>query len=108
MRKRDKKIRAKKMHKKQKATVTIRNHKDTIFRMIFKSKRELLILYNAVNGTHYTNPNDLQITTFENAIYMNRTKVCFVHFQVFVFYIAQLLFCARSCASIARSAFSIA
>ena len=71
MRKSYKKIRAKKMHKKQKVTVTIRNHKDTIFRMIFKSKKELLILYNAVNGTHYTNPDDLQITTLENAIYMN-------------------------------------
>lgn len=49
MRKSDKKNRAKKLHKKQKATVTIRNHKDTIFRMIFKNKRELLILYNAAD-----------------------------------------------------------
>ena len=49
----------------------VRNYKDTIFRMIFRGKRELLTLYNAVNGTHYDNPEDLEITTLENAIYMN-------------------------------------
>ena len=49
----------------------VRNYKDTIFRMIFRDKRELLTLYNAVNGTHYDNPEDLEITTLENAIYMN-------------------------------------
>ena len=49
----------------------VRNYKDTIFRMIFRDKRELLTLYNAVNGTHYDNPEELEITTLENAIYMN-------------------------------------
>ena len=39
--------------------------------MIFRDKKELLTLYNAVNGTHYDNPDDLEITTLENAIYMN-------------------------------------
>ena len=71
MRKHTLKNSAKKTHKKKKMSSTIRNYKDTIFRMIFKNKRELLILYNAVNGTHYTNPDDLEITTLENAIYMN-------------------------------------
>ena len=71
MRKHTLKNSAKKTHKKKKRSSTIRNYKDTIFRMIFKDKRELLILYNAVNGTHYTNPDDLEITTLENAIYMN-------------------------------------
>ncbi|MBQ5676953.1 MAG: hypothetical protein IIV45_18150 [Lachnospiraceae bacterium] len=46
----------------------VRNYKDTIFCMIFRDKRELLTLYNAVNGTHYDNPEDLEITTLENAI----------------------------------------
>ena len=38
--------------------------------MIFKEKSELLSLYNAMNGSHYTNPDDLQINTLDNAIYM--------------------------------------
>ena len=49
----------------------VRNYKDTIFRMIYRDKKELLALYNAVNGTHYDNPDELEITTLENAIYMN-------------------------------------
>ena len=48
-----------------------RNHKDRLFRMIFREKKELLRLYNAVNGTSYTNAEDLEIVTLENAIYMN-------------------------------------
>ena len=47
-----------------------RNHKDRLFRMIFREKKELLSLYNAVNGTSYTNAEDLEIVTLENAIYM--------------------------------------
>lgn len=47
------------------------NYKDTVFRMVFKDKENLLSLYNAVNGTDYKNPEELEITTLENAIYMN-------------------------------------
>lgn len=47
------------------------NYKDTVFRMFFKDKENLLSLYNAVNGTDYKNPEELEITTLENAIYMN-------------------------------------
>lgn len=40
--------------------------------MIFMEKKEnLLSLYNAVNGTNYTNAEDLVVNTLENAIYMN-------------------------------------
>ncbi len=46
-------------------------YKDTVFRMIYRKKEELLSLYNAVNGTHYTDVADLEITTLENAVYMN-------------------------------------
>ena len=49
----------------------IRNYKDTIFRMIYRDVKELLALYNGVNGTHYDNPAELEVTTLENAIYMN-------------------------------------
>ena len=51
-----------------------RNHKDRIFCMIFgyeKYKSNLLDLYNALNDTNYTNLDDLEITTMENALFMN-------------------------------------
>ncbi len=48
-----------------------RNYKDTLFRMIFQDKVCLLSLYNALNGTNYANPEELQIETLQNAIYMN-------------------------------------
>ena len=48
-----------------------RDHKDTLFRMLFSTRENLLSLYNAVNGTHYTDVAALKIVTLENAIYMN-------------------------------------
>ena len=33
-----------------------RSYKDRLFRMVFREKKELLGLYNAVNGTSYTDP----------------------------------------------------
>lgn len=48
----------------------MRAYKDRIFRMIFQEKKELLELYNAMNGTDYTNEEDLIVTTLENALYI--------------------------------------
>ena len=48
-----------------------RNYKDSVFRALFRDKKALLSLYNAVNGSSYTNTEDLEIYTLENAIYMN-------------------------------------
>lgn len=48
-----------------------RNYKDSLFRMIFNNKKDLLDLYNAVNGTDYTNVDDLIIYTLEDAIYIS-------------------------------------
>ena len=45
------------------ATDVQRNFKDTVFRMLFKEKKNLLNLYNALNRTTYTNTDDLEITT---------------------------------------------
>ena len=53
------------------APAPVRVYKDRIFRMIFKEKKEFLELYNALNGTDYVNPDELVVTTLENAIYMN-------------------------------------
>ena len=47
-----------------------RQYKDTVFRMLFSEKENLLSLYNAVNGSHYQNAETLKIVTLENAIYM--------------------------------------
>ena len=55
-------------HKKQ--LTTNRNYKDTIFRMLFSDRKNLLSLYNAVSGAHYEDPEKLEIITLENAIYM--------------------------------------
>ena len=48
----------------------VRNYKDTVFRMLFKDPKELLELYNALNRTDYQDPEALEITTLENAIYI--------------------------------------
>ena len=56
-----------------------RNYKDTLFRMIYREREKLLDLYNGVNGTHYSNPEELEVTTLENAIYMNvKNDVSFI------------------------------
>ena len=48
-----------------------RSYKDRLFRMVFREKKELLGLYNAVNGTSCTDLEALTVVTLENAIYMN-------------------------------------
>lgn len=45
-------------------------YKDRLFRLIFKEKKELLELYNAGNGSDYTNPDELEITTMDDVVYM--------------------------------------
>ena len=47
-----------------------RQYKNTVFRMLFSEKENLLSLYNAVTGNTYQNADDLKIVTLENAIYM--------------------------------------
>lgn len=47
-----------------------RKYKDKLFRFIFHDKKDLLSLYNAVNGTDYQDPEELEINTLENVIYL--------------------------------------
>lgn len=55
------------------------NYKDTMFRMLFKEKENALDLYNALNKTAYTDADKLEITTLENAIYLNyKNDISFV------------------------------
>ena len=56
-----------------------RTYKDTLFRLFFNNRKNLLSLYNAVNHTNYTNEEDLEINTLENAIYLKmKNDVSFV------------------------------
>ena len=54
----------------ERAVVPLRAYKDRVFRMIFKEKESLLQLYNAMNGTDYQEPEELVVTTLENAVYL--------------------------------------
>ena len=67
------------MNEKKEEVRPQRTYKDTVFRMLFWEKENLLSLYNAVNGTTYSNLENLEITTLENAIYMNyKNDISFV------------------------------
>ena len=67
------------MKEKKEEVRSQRTYKDTMFRMLFREKKELLSLYNAVNGTKYTDVEGLEITTLENAVYMNyKNDISFV------------------------------
>ena len=48
-----------------------RDYKSRMFTMIFRDKKELLQLYNAVGQRNYEDPELLTINTLENAIYMS-------------------------------------
>ena len=69
-RRKSQKRRNKKYQVNNRQLMAKRPYKDTIFRMLYHDKENLLSLYNAVNGRNYTNAEDLQIVTLKNAIYM--------------------------------------
>lgn len=46
----------------------IRNHKDNVFCLLYREKKNLLSLYNAVNGTSYEKEEELEVVTLEEAI----------------------------------------
>ena len=56
-----------------------RKYKDLLFQRVFRDKKDLLDLYNALNGTSYTDAEELEITTLEDAIYMSiKNDVSFI------------------------------
>ena len=56
-----------------------RKHKDRLFCLSFRDKKDLLSLYNAIHGTDYQNPDDLIITTLEDVIYLGmKNDVSFI------------------------------
>ena len=48
-----------------------RQYKDRLWRMIFNNKEDLLQLYNAINRTDYQNPDDLEVNTLEDVLYLS-------------------------------------
>ena len=48
-----------------------RQYKDRLFQKVFEDKKDLLELYNAVNGTNYTNSEELEINTLDDVIYLS-------------------------------------
>ena len=47
-----------------------RQYKDRLFKLVFKEKEDLLKLYNAINGTDYNNPDDIEVNTLDDVVYM--------------------------------------
>lgn len=47
-----------------------RQYRDSLFKIVFNSKYELLSLYNAISGKNLTNPEELTINTLEDAVYV--------------------------------------
>ena len=50
---------------------TNREYKSSLFNCIFSQKEYALQLYNALNGSDYDNPEDVEITTLENVVFIN-------------------------------------
>ena len=57
-------------------------HKDRVFKFLFgnpANKAWTLALYNALNGSHYDNPDNIQFNTIEDAVYLGmKNDVSFI------------------------------
>lgn len=64
---------------RQKRTNANLHYKDTVFRMLFREKRRLLGLYNAIGGRNYEDPEKLDIVMLESAVYLGmRNDLAFI------------------------------
>ena len=72
----------------------VRNHKDTVFRLLYQNREKLLELYNALNGTAYEDTGAVEICTLENVIYMEvKNDVSFLFDSQMSLYEHQSSFC---------------
>lgn len=60
----------KKRYNSQNTQPVNRKYKDRLFRFAFQDKKDLLELYNAMNGTDYQNTEELIITTLEDVLFL--------------------------------------
>ena len=49
-------------------------YKDNVFCMLYRDKKNLLELYNALNNSNYINVNDLKVTTLNGGSYIVKMK----------------------------------
>lgn len=71
-----------------------RKYKDHLFRFVFQNKKDLLELYNAINGTNYSDPEDLMITTLQDVVYLGmKNDVSFLIGNYMNLYEHQSTFC---------------
>lgn len=56
-----------------------REYKDRLFKWIFRDKRDLLELYNALNDTSYEDAEAIEVNTLENVVYLGmKNDISFV------------------------------
>ena len=68
----EKNLQSSKKHSYNLHSPGVRTYKDSVFCRIFNEKKELLSLYNALNMSHYENPDDLEIITLDNALFLEQ------------------------------------
>jgi hypothetical protein len=51
-----------------------REYKDSVFSLLFSDKARLLELYNAIEGTSYTDAEDITINTLQDVLFMDRVN----------------------------------
>ena len=72
------------------------NVKDSVFRRLFSDKERLLSLYNALNGSSYDDPEELEIISLENAVYLNvRNDLAFLFIHHLMLYEHQATWCVN-------------
>jgi hypothetical protein len=73
-----------------------RQYKDRLFKFIFgnpEHKEWTLALYNAINGSFYDNPDDIELNTIEDVLYMGmKNDVSFIITETINFYEQQSSF----------------
>lgn len=47
-----------------------RDYRDNLFKKAFSKPEDLLSLYNAISGRNYSNPDDIEITTLDDVIFI--------------------------------------
>ena len=64
-----------------------REYKSSLFTYMLSHKEYALQVYNVLNNSNYTNPEDVEITTLENVVFINiRNDVSFVLDNIFNLY----------------------
>ncbi|MDR1363621.1 MAG: Rpn family recombination-promoting nuclease/putative transposase, partial [Spirochaetaceae bacterium] len=51
-----------------------RGYKDSVFTLLFNNEERLLELYNAIEGTNYTDAGDIKINTLRDIIFLDKVN----------------------------------